>query len=95
MFELRDEVEYFCCINCKSYGSMYESLTTNAEDFPLMLDEEWEWAEESLLEEKINPDDEIDLSKEGKDLAKEIKKLKKAVGKKQAKEILKRTRGII
>jgi hypothetical protein len=53
LFAPNDEHVYFVCIGCKSYGPMYESLTTNAEDFPLMLDDEWEWADESLLTEPV------------------------------------------
>lgn len=58
LFTPQDEHVYFMCTACKSYGSMYESLTSNADDFPLMLEEEWEWADEKLLEE---PTEEITL----------------------------------
>jgi len=85
IYMLNDEHIYFCCIGCKSYGPMFESLTTNAEEFPLFLDEEWEWAEESLLLEKSDAEHTFDLTKEGKELEKEKERLHKALAKDERK----------
>jgi hypothetical protein len=75
-FRPNDEVIYYCCTNCKSYGSMYESLTTNFEDFYYFLEEDWEWAPEGLLDEEVKEEDIIDISNCSEEEARE--KLAKA-----------------
>ena len=75
IFERGDEVIYFVCVKCKTYGSMWESIASNAEDFFIMLDEEWEWAPEDLLKEKISEEDLIDTTKSGEELEKELAKI--------------------
>jgi len=62
MFVPNDTVIYYCCESCKSYGSMFESLTTNFEEFPYFLEEDWEWAPEDLLKEEVKDEDVIDIS---------------------------------
>ena len=89
MFCRGDEVVYFVCTNCKTYGSMWEGVVSNAEDFPLMLEEEWEWVDDHFLDEKVDEEDMVDLTKEGKELEKELEKLPPDLRKQIAKDFLK------